>query len=197
MKRQPCWVEGLRLTHVLSHHRGCVNTMEWHPSGHELLSSGDDLDIGVWDAANDFVLRGHYRTGHSRNVFCIKYVPYQNSTGFLSCGMDGEIRLTDLVQQQDHSLLPRVECLSRSDHMALKMEFLPNNPMSFLCTHQDGTIRLMDLRNARRTGTAGDAPSQTVRNARLPPRLHECFLTSFEAGGAIRYDVLLALFRPV
>lgn len=135
--------------------------MEWHASGNELLSSGDDLEIGVWDALDGYRLRGHYRTGHSRNIFSIKYVPHQ-SNAFLTCGMDGDVRLTDLVKQEDNTLLPRVEVLSRSEDMALKIEFLPNSPMSFLCTHQDGTIRLMDLRNARRTGTAGDAPSQTI-----------------------------------
>ena len=50
--------------------------------------------------------------------------------------------------------------------MTLKIEFLPSAPMSFLTTHRDGTIRLTDLRLARRTTTAGDAPEQLV--VRLP-----------------------------
>ncbi len=69
---------------------------QWHPAGHTLLSSGDDLEIAMWDASNSFELKGHYRTGHSRNVFCVKYVPNQDSS-FVSCGMDGDVRLTDLV----------------------------------------------------------------------------------------------------
>ena len=81
----------------------------------------------------------------------------------MTAAADGDVRLIDLVQERDLPLRPRVELLSSSEgDMTLKIEFLPLSPLSFLTTHQDGTIRLTDLRNARRTGTAGDAPEQTV-----------------------------------
>lgn len=98
----------------------------------------------MWDASNGFALKGHYRTGHSRNVFCVKYVPNQDNS-FVSCGMDGDVRLTDLIavrracfacgmcvrscgvctcralQQEDHRVVPRVELLSRSpDDMTVR-----------------------------------------------------------------------------
>lgn len=80
-----------------------------------------------------------------------------------AASMDGDVRLADLIHQADGSIVPRVELLSRSPgDMALKIEFLPEAPSSFLVTHQDGNIRLTDLRAARRPGLAGDAPEQTV-----------------------------------
>lgn len=51
------WVQGLRLTQKLEHHTGCVNTIEWSRGGDELLSSGDDLEICVWDASSGYKLK--------------------------------------------------------------------------------------------------------------------------------------------
>jgi hypothetical protein len=39
--------EGLRVTNVLHEHAGCVNCLEWHASGQELLSSGDDQKVSI------------------------------------------------------------------------------------------------------------------------------------------------------
>jgi WD40 repeat protein len=114
--------------------------------------------------------------GHTNNVFCVKYVPHQDNS-FVTAAADGDVRLTDLVRQEDRSLHPRVEVRKKirdfcyftkkkkllshnPGDMTLKIEFLPTAPLSFLTTHRDGTIRLTDLRLARRTGTAGDAPEQ-------------------------------------
>lgn len=79
------WAEGLRLTRVLRHHTGCVNTLEWYDAqGTKLLSSGDDLKVVLWDATRDYAMAGHFRTGHSANVFCVKRVPGQDA--LLTCG---------------------------------------------------------------------------------------------------------------
>lgn len=161
VQSSPSFVEGLRLTHVLEQHGGCVNTIEWHPEGHELLSSGDDLELAIWDSSS-WQLKGCYRTGHVRNVFCVKYVPHQPQS-FITAAMDGDVRLVDLVQQEDRTLVPRVEALySNPGAMALKIEFLPTSASCFLTTHHDGTIRMTDLRNARNTATAGDAEEHVV-----------------------------------
>ncbi len=45
LRGHSCFQEGLRVTNVLRDHSGCVNCLEWHPSGEELLSSGDDLKV--------------------------------------------------------------------------------------------------------------------------------------------------------
>jgi hypothetical protein len=63
-----CLVEGLRLVSVLEDHSGCVNTIEWNAAGTELLTSGDDLKVDVWDSA-DWSLKGSYRTGLFANGF--------------------------------------------------------------------------------------------------------------------------------
>jgi WD40 repeat protein len=131
--------------------------------------------IDVWDA-DSWNLRGSYRTGHAGNVFCVKYVPHQKQS-FVTAAADGDVRLTDLVKQEDRPVLrPRVEVLSSTPgDMTLKIEFLPQAPLSFLTTHRDGTIRLTDLRNARRTGTAGDAPEQTIVHLRDSMFFSLCF----------------------
>ncbi len=116
----------------------------------------------MW-SSESWQLKGSYMTGHAGNVFCVKYVPFQKQS-FVTAAADGDVRLTDLIKEDDRAVArPRVEVLSATPgDMTLKIEFLPLAPMSFLTSHRDGTIRLTDLRNARRTGTAGDAPEQTV-----------------------------------
>lgn len=36
------WVSRLSLSHILYHHQGCVNTVNWSKNGQFLISSGDD-----------------------------------------------------------------------------------------------------------------------------------------------------------
>jgi hypothetical protein len=100
------------------------------------------------------------RTGHSRNIFCAKFVPYTNDNTYgarflllppalltgcfffflfqrsvVSCGMDGEIRCTQLGRERTSALI-----YSSPMHMVLKMSFLPGSGSVFLSTHQDGAF---------------------------------------------------------
>ena len=160
-----CFAEGLRMAAILEDGVGCVNTVEWHPSGSELLSSGDDLKIDVWDTS-EWRLRGSHRTGHAGNVFCVKYVPGTRET-VVTAAADGDVRLTDLERDQrgDKVRQGRTQTLSSSPgDMTLKIEFLPGDASSFLTTHRDGSIRLTDLRVARR-GELAAAESTVVELA--------------------------------
>ncbi|KAL6079645.1 DDB1- and CUL4-associated factor 8 [Balamuthia mandrillaris] len=137
------FVSRLYLHKRLEHHRGCVNTIHWNEEGTRLITGSDDCHLGVWGGAPNYKLQVDVSTGHSRNIFCAKFVPHSNDTRAISCGMDGEIRATYLERShgEDASQL-----LFSDTHMVLKLAFLPDSAHVFLSANQDGTVRLFDLR---------------------------------------------------
>jgi len=90
-------------------------------------------------------------TGHHNNVFAAKFTPRCNDT-LVTTAADGEVRLVNLRGDSAAS----VECLlrHRSTGMGMKVTFLPLHPHSFLSTHQDGRVRLFDLRSPRPAASA-------------------------------------------
>ena len=50
--------------------------------------------------------------------------------------------------------------------MAFKMAFLPSCPHAFICTYQDGNVRLIDLR--LRAASGGDPRGKRRPEAQLP-----------------------------
>lgn len=65
-------VKRLTLHDKLVHHDGCVNTLHFNMSGDLLASGSDDLDIVIWDWAKG-KKKIAYESGHSSNVFQVKY----------------------------------------------------------------------------------------------------------------------------
>ncbi len=95
--------EGLRVTHVLRDHTGCVNCLEWHPSGEELLSSGDDLKV------SRLVCAAHCLAGFHFSLFVAA------SFRVLAALLGGPQRHTSCVRQPGllrAACLPPVFCLT-------------------------------------------------------------------------------------
>lgn len=91
-----------KLSSFLDCRRGCVNTVEWNEAGTLLISGSDDNMVGVWKYSAGWPLRELVHTGHSRNIFAAKFVPHSNDKQVVSCGLDGEVRLTHLGAHWQH-----------------------------------------------------------------------------------------------
>lgn len=111
-------VERLELMYKLNKHRGCVNSINFHPegifckillkiillyfnfilkhrfniSGNLLASGSDDLNIIIWDWATNTV-RKVVKTDHKSNIFQSRFL-YLNSASqidIVSCARDGQV----------------------------------------------------------------------------------------------------------
>ncbi|CCW63884.1 unnamed protein product [Phytomonas sp. EM1] len=89
------WVLSMDIEHKLRGHQGCVNTIHVDSLGQFLLSGSDDRYLCMYNTFT-WELLHRYSTGHTRNIFDAKFLPY-DCTKIVSCGMDGETFLLDTV----------------------------------------------------------------------------------------------------
>ena len=69
------FVERLMLSEKLYYHDGCVNTLNFNPSGELIASGSDDLNIAIWDWIKEPKHpKVHYDSGHSSNVFQVNSI---------------------------------------------------------------------------------------------------------------------------
>lgn len=136
----------LSVTHTLSPHDGCVNTVAWSADATLLLTGSDDLSVKIHDAAT-LRVRGCLQTGHSHNVFDARFVPCSNNERIATTAADGQVRLLNVERNQRTSTLSGSSACLFSGHasgMGLRLCFA--TPTTFLTTHGDGRIRFFDLR---------------------------------------------------
>eukprot|EP01118_Nematostelium_gracile_P007330 TRINITY_DN2382_c0_g1_i1.p1 TRINITY_DN2382_c0_g1~~TRINITY_DN2382_c0_g1_i1.p1 ORF type:complete len:505 (+),score=119.11 TRINITY_DN2382_c0_g1_i1:48-1562(+) len=139
------FISRLEVKTKLKGHDGCVNSIQWNKEGTLLVTGSDDCHVNVY--SNSYKQLLSIETGHRRNIFCASFVPFSNNHKIISCGMDGEIRYSDISGSK-----PECSLISRYPHMVYKTFFVPNAPYNFLSTHQDGVIRLFDLRKENGKG---------------------------------------------
>eukprot|EP01114_Cavostelium_apophysatum_P010368 TRINITY_DN2400_c0_g1_i1.p2 TRINITY_DN2400_c0_g1~~TRINITY_DN2400_c0_g1_i1.p2 ORF type:complete len:692 (-),score=192.97 TRINITY_DN2400_c0_g1_i1:2965-5040(-) len=137
------FVSKLYLHKELKKHSGCVNTVQWNESGTMLITGSDDCRLNIWSGPPSYKLRKSLHTGHHRNIFSGVFVPYTGDKKIVSCGLDGEVRLGD-IDTEEFTLL------SSHHHMVYRIYFTPKSDTTFLTTHQDGYVRLYDLRQKSR-----------------------------------------------
>ena len=70
-----------------------MNTISWNKEGSLLISGSDDTLVGIWESSRWSNL-GMVYTGHSRNIFAAEFVPQGGDKEIVSCGLDGEVRLS-------------------------------------------------------------------------------------------------------
>ncbi|KAK9368317.1 WD40-repeat-containing domain protein [Lipomyces kononenkoae] len=153
------WVDDLELTHQLYGHTGCVNSLCWSADGQYLASGSDDTYINIYSTdAPSYPLKLRFATGHSNNIFSVKFMPQTNSSVVVSAAGDSEVRVFDINEGASkrrevfRCYVDRVKRIVPDGH----------NPHTFLTCSEDGDVRHIDLRQPSRYYTVDSAPPPLI-----------------------------------
>ena len=166
--KHPSIIKGMRLLKNLEKHGGCVNTVSWNEDASLLISGSDDMTVVVWSTGTNFPVKGSVFTGHTHNVFDAQFIPNCNSTKCVTTAADGQVRMIDLERgfaekppnHHTNRYMRNINLDSPAAHqlwsgdgagMGMKLIFLPGSATSFLSTHQDGCVRLFDIREGTKS----------------------------------------------
>ncbi|KAK5109082.1 hypothetical protein LTR62_007538 [Meristemomyces frigidus] len=89
------------IVNELAGHSGCVNALSWSRSGHLLASGSDDQHLNIHsyqpsDNNDQFKLTATVATGHTANIFSVKFMPGHADRTVVTAAGDGEVRVFDL-----------------------------------------------------------------------------------------------------
>lgn len=94
-------IDNLDIVNELAGHTGCVNALSWSKSGALLASGSDDQHLNIHryqpeDSVAQFRLATTVATGHTANIFSVKFMPHSNDRTVVTCAGDSEVRVFDL-----------------------------------------------------------------------------------------------------
>jgi len=138
-------VQRLKEDTTLEGHTGSVNTISWDEYGNFLVSGSDDSKIKIWDVSSKKKIAKSIISGHTGHILCTKFMPCSNNDTIISCGVDRQIRVTNLTRQ-------RVRPFNCHSGRVKKLAYEPFNPSVFLSASEDGTVRQFDLRVKHKCG---------------------------------------------
>ncbi|KIO17169.1 hypothetical protein M407DRAFT_33177 [Tulasnella calospora MUT 4182] len=173
-------------------HTGCINALCWSQDGTTLVSSGDDCRICVWrphaspqlqsdsDQEELFQTSLTLTTGHTNNVFSIKFLPYTADMRVVTCSADREVRVFDLAKSngsEDRLRVagggsrrwyerPESQCCVRVINChtrRVKRIVTEDSSDLFLTVSEDHTVRQHDLRTSHRCRPDGACPAPLVK----------------------------------
>ncbi|ORX98419.1 WD and tetratricopeptide repeat-containing protein [Clohesyomyces aquaticus] len=171
------WVEDMDIVNELEGHNGCVNALCWSRSGLLLASGSDDHRINIHayhpeSSTSQFNLTTSIVTGHTSNIFSVKFMPYSNDRTIVSATDD--VRIFD-IEYSGHSALGSSSSrrrgvgihgvtngmtLTQGDTNAkafrshsdtVKRIVTEDNPFYFLTCSEDGDVRQWDIRQPAKT----------------------------------------------
>lgn len=173
------WVDELDIVCELGGHSGCVNALSWSTSGRLLASGSDDQHLNIHSYQPDsstspFALTTTVSTGHTQNIFSVKFMPHSNDKTLVTCAGDAQVRVFDIEYSGDTStpsersglassarglrfnnLFDGVRYLNdgntnarvyRSHADRVKRIVTESSPYVFLTCSEDGEVRQFDLR---------------------------------------------------
>ncbi|KAI4462757.1 wd repeat domain-containing family [Holotrichia oblita] len=129
----------------LENHKGCVNSLNFHPDGSLLASGSDDLKVVVWDWKCGKSLLS-FETKHRSNVFQSKFLPLGGDLHIATCARDGQVRLAQVSVQEG---LRSSRKLGSHRGPCHKLAVLKDQPQVILSAGEDGIIFRHDLRNSK------------------------------------------------
>ena len=151
----------------------------WSKSGNLLASGSDDQFVNIHayqpeDSANQFSLTTAISTGHTANIFSVKFMPHTNDRTLVTAAGDAEVRIFDIEysgqtatsttrshlastgrRRGRNNYLHGVRYLSEGDTNArvyrshgdrVKRIVTESSPHLFLTCSEDGEVRQWDLR---------------------------------------------------
>ncbi|OQV21610.1 WD and tetratricopeptide repeats protein 1 [Hypsibius exemplaris] len=132
----------LGLAYELKGHEGCVNCISWNEEGTLLASGSDDCKVRVW---NDRGKCQHVvATGHTGNIFGVKFLPCSSDNLIISCSADGTVRLHDLNFSETTYIF------TCHVNRAKRVVTAPDSPFLFWSAGEDGLVIQYDLREPKR-----------------------------------------------
>ncbi|KAJ6260925.1 hypothetical protein Dda_3586 [Drechslerella dactyloides] len=161
------FVKGLDIVNELYAHSGCVNALSWSQSGNLLASGSDDTYVNIHQRSSSestFSFTHSISTGHTQNIFSVKFMPHSGDRTLVSCAGDGEVRVFDVnysaasIDTASSSFAHSVRQTSRLSHGEtntrvyrahrdrVKRIVTENSPYQFLTCSEDGDVRQFDTR---------------------------------------------------
>eukprot|EP00736_Rhodelphis_marinus_P000305 Rmarinus@m.15465 len=181
----------LSLSWTLRGHHGCVNSLDFDPTGQFLASGSDDTSVRVWDYESR-KLSYSFESKHTQNILSVRFLKEGRFLG--TCSYDGQIKFFDL---EGHVSRTR-RCHTSSPK---RLECHPSTPSTVLSCGDDGTVRLHDLRedhacshqecknvvaDLRRSHTK--EYSDNLYTLRINPLASHIFATAGQKGTVYVYD---------
>ncbi|XP_047506935.1 DDB1- and CUL4-associated factor 8 [Pieris napi] len=129
----------------LMKHRGCVNSINFHPEGHLLASGSDDTNVIVWDWARNIPIQT-VKTGHKSNVFQSKflYLNAQTQLNIVTCARDGQVRLIQCPASGMSGASRRK--LANHARAAHKVHVSAHEPHLVISAGEDAVVMRCDVR---------------------------------------------------
>ncbi|MBE7180833.1 MAG: hypothetical protein INR71_06420, partial [Terriglobus roseus] len=168
------WVDKLDIINELDGHSGCVNALSWSKSGNLLASGSDDKRVHIHSYLPDggaggdssFSLTTAIFTGHTQNIFSVKFMPHSADRALVSAAGDATVRVYD-VEYSGHAgraagdgVWANAQRLSEGDTNArvfrshsdrVKRIVTESSPFYFLTCSEDGEVRQWDIREPEST----------------------------------------------
>ncbi|XP_026314772.1 DDB1- and CUL4-associated factor 8 [Hyposmocoma kahamanoa] len=140
----------LKKLHQLHKHKGCVNSINFHPEGHLLASGSDDTNVVIWDWARNAPL-SVIKTGHKSNVFQSKFLHLNSRSqlNIVTCARDGQVRLlqcppSGAAGEGGASVVRRR--LASHSRAAHKLHVCASEPHVVVSAGEDGVVMQCDVR---------------------------------------------------
>ncbi|KAL5110975.1 DDB1 and CUL4-associated factor 8 [Taenia crassiceps] len=136
-------VSSFGLSAVYQHHTGCVNALNFNHSGHLIASASDDTCVAIADSYTG-ELKTRFLTGHTLNVFQVKFVPNHNDLKLVTSARDGMVRLAELHPGGQTARTTRT--LTTHQDACRSIVLVPEEPTLLLTAGEDGSVFSIDLR---------------------------------------------------